>query len=297
MKQLYFRLFKALGYLPLPLLHGLAWVIGSGFILVNGRDYRVAKRNIDVCFPSLPSTSRHRLARKAVRRNVRSFIEIAYLWQRSRRKLTSLVGDATELCVLDEALAENKGCIILGIHIGSWEFVGYHIGWQAQNSCMYLPSRHGENINAFLINARARFGNRPIPATREGVREVFGALRRGEIVSILPDQSPAADSGMVFSQFFGETAATVTLPAKIARKTKAPAVFAYALYNPQTQKFDMHYKRLKGFGAQATLEADIQLMNDGIETIIRKHPADYLWSYKRFKRRPHSTTDFYASHH
>ena len=35
------------------------------------------------------------------------------------------------------------------------------------------------------------------------------------------------------------------------------------------------------------------LMNQAIETMIRNHPAQYLWSHKRFKTRPEGEKPFY----
>ncbi|MBV1879392.1 MAG: hypothetical protein KUG79_17255 [Pseudomonadales bacterium] len=43
----------------------------------------------------------------------------------------------------------------------------------------------------------------------------------------------------------------------------------------------------------AEIAFDLNQLNQGIESAIREVPAQYLWSYKRFRTRPHGELDFY----
>jgi KDO2-lipid IV(A) lauroyltransferase len=115
----------------------------------------------------------------------------------------------------------------------------------------------------------------------QGVREFVRALRRGESVGMLPDQAPSVGDG-VWAPFFGRMAYTMTLPGKLATQTGVPIILTAGERLPGGRGWRIHYVRVpEPLPADAAEQA--ALLNAAMETLIRRCPDQYLWSYNRYK--------------
>jgi KDO2-lipid IV(A) lauroyltransferase len=144
-----------------------------------------------------------------------------------------------------------------------------------------------------MTAARERFGATLVPADTAGVRALFKALRRGELLAILPDQEPRYGNGL-FSPFFGIPAYTMTLLARLAQQTGAPIFITYAERLAGGAGFQLHFLPLVPCTAETPVEEIAAAVNAGIEACVRRLPHQYQWSYKRFKTRPAGEPRFYS---
>jgi Kdo2-lipid IVA lauroyltransferase/acyltransferase len=131
-----------------------------------------------------------------------------------------------------------------------------------------------------------------VPADLTGVKAMFRALKRGEAIGILPDQTPTAGEG-AWVPLFGKPAYTMTLIASLAAKTNARLVMVVAERMHQSK--NNKNKRI-GFvvrayeipplpvaqNAQDNLPTET--LNAHVETAIAGNPLQYLWSYSRYKQ-------------
>jgi KDO2-lipid IV(A) lauroyltransferase len=120
------------------------------------------------------------------------------------------------------------------------------------------------------------------PATLAGVRVLARALKNGEPVGVLPDQVPQQGEG-VWAPFFGRPAYTMTLPAKLATMSKAPVLLVYAERLPKGRGFTLRFSRFEGDLAGDTAQ-QAAAINGAMEQLIAKCPAQYYWSYNRYKQ-------------
>ena len=109
-----------------------------------------------------------------------------------------------------------------------------------------------------------------------GVLDVVKALKKGEAVGILPDQVPENGEG-VWAEFFNQPAYTMTLVSKLQEATGAAVLMAFGERLSWGRGFAIHITPLQG-------SASPQHINDAIEQLVRQYPAQYLWSYRRFKQ-------------
>jgi KDO2-lipid IV(A) lauroyltransferase len=132
--------------------------------------------------------------------------------------------------------------------------------------------------------ARARHNLHLAPANMSGVRILAKTLRRGEPIGVLPDQVPQEGEG-VWAPFFGRTAYTMTLPAKLAQMAKADVILVYAERLPKGRGFVVRFVPFDGTldGSAAEQAGAINL---AMEKLIARCPAQYFWSYNRYKK-PH----------
>jgi KDO2-lipid IV(A) lauroyltransferase len=132
-----------------------------------------------------------------------------------------------------------------------------------------------------MEQARNTSGLKAVPATMQGVREFVRALKRGEAVGMLPDQVPSSGEG-VWAPFFDKPAYTMTLAGKLAVQTGVAVIMTAGERLPAGQGWRIHYLRLP---EPLPTEPDAQAtaINRAMETLIRRFPQQYLWSYNRYK--------------
>jgi KDO2-lipid IV(A) lauroyltransferase len=112
---------------------------------------------------------------------------------------------------------------------------------------------------------------------------LFRALKAGELAGITTDQQPKLGAG-VFAPFFGRQALTLTLVPKLAERSGAPVLVAWA--EPVPGGFDAYFEDAPAAIADADVEVATAAMNAAVERVARRRMEWYQWTYKRFSKRP-----------
>jgi KDO2-lipid IV(A) lauroyltransferase len=146
---------------------------------------------------------------------------------------------------------------------------------------MYRPPRKSA-LKPLVEGARARQHMHLAPANLAGVRMLVKALRGGQPVGVLPDQVPQEGEG-VWAPFFGRSAYTMTLPAKLAQLGKADILLTYAERLPRGRGYVVRFVPFEG-DLSGTATEQAASINRAMEQLIARCPSQYFWSYNRYKR-------------
>jgi lauroyl/myristoyl acyltransferase len=130
---------------------------------------------------------------------------------------------------LDSALAEGKGAILLGIHLGNFDLVGQILLARGYNLIVPVERMRPQALFNFLAEGRRSRGMK-IVAVDEAPKELLRTLRAGKIVGVTGDRQ-IAGKGMAV-QFFGRPATLPRGPVSLARLTGAPLLLAYGIRLP-----------------------------------------------------------------
>jgi Kdo2-lipid IVA lauroyltransferase/acyltransferase len=280
---------RTLARLPLPAVHRLGAAIGWLFCRIPNRQRRNALINIGLCLPQLDRKAQLRLRDQNLAEMVRTYLEIGFLWLRPLDQIFAQVREVRGAEHLQRRA--GKGLIVLSPHIGAWELAGQHLTRQGPTAIFYKPQKYLDDL---ILAARRRNGATLAPITAKGIRVLVEALERGDYVGILPDQEPKADKGAVFAPLFGIPAFTMLLVNRLARRTGAPVIFMFAERLPRSAGFRIHcIPAPEGIDSEDDAVAAAAL-NRGIEQCIRTCPEQYIWSYKRYRRRPPGTPKIYT---
>ena len=282
-------LMRLLARLPLRLVHAIGAFIGSLIALFPNRQRRNALINVALCLPKLSAVEKRRLRDRALRAFGRTYGEIAHFWLRPHDEVMGLV---REVCGAELLRREpGQGLIVLSPHLGAWELAGLYLSAQGPTAIFYKPQRHFDDL---IRAARARGGATLAPITAKGIRVLVQALERGEYVGILPDQEPRGDKGAVFAPFFGVPAFTMLLVNRLARRSGAPVIFMFAERLSKGRGYRMHcIKAPDGVDSEDDVTAAAAL-NQGIAQCVMTCPEQYLWPYRRFRRRPEGGRKVYT---
>jgi len=265
--------------------------------LLNGlpnREKRCARVNIELCFPEFSNRERGTLLQQSLIENVTTMIELPSFWCRKPNDALAQLDDPDKQKTLNSLMAHGKGVIVAGPHLGSWEIVGLFLAQIAPITTLYRPPRYAAMAD-LIIQGRSQTGAKLVPTDASGVKALYKALRRGEMVAILPDQQPKSLSGAIFAPFFGEPALTMELISRLSAKTGAPVIFCFAERLPYGKGHRIHWVEAPDGIDNADPVLAATALNQGVEACIRLCPTQYQWSYKRFRKHPDGKTNRYAA--
>ncbi len=279
---------RLISLLPLAVLRGLARVFGDLIARLPLRFVHIARRNLELCMPELPTAKRRHILHGHFRSLVMGVFETAVSWWASDRrilKVTTVEGEEH----LRAALERGRGAILLSAHFTTLEIGACAVCTRLPLNIMYRPTRNPV-LEHFLNRMRARRTKRAI--ARDDIRTLIGALHDNEPVWYAPDKS-YRKKGAQMVPFFGVPAATNTATSRLARMTGAAVLPFFQERLPGSRGYRcVIYPMLENFPSEDPV-ADAERFNKLIEQQIRRAPEQYLWIHRRFKGLTAEYPDFY----
>ena len=101
-------------------------------------------------------------------------------------------------------------------------------------------------------------------------------------MGLLPDQVPPEGMGQ-WAPFFGKSAYTMTLAARLALQTGAGVVLIWGERLSFGRGYRLHTRSL-GHDLSSDLDTAVVQINQAMEETIRQAPHQYLWGYARYKQ-------------
>lgn len=259
------------------------WIARILALIVNifkvSKTSDVIRLNLEISLSELSTQERERITRAAIRNELMSYFEFFSIWGSSNQKNIERVHKVIGEDLLHDALAQNKGLVLIVPHFGTWEIMNAYVAQFTSMTIMYKPVKN-QAADQFVRAARSREQANLVPTDESGVRQIFKALKQGGTTVILPDHTP--NVGGEYIPYFGVPLATSNLSAKLIQKTKARALFLYALRN-ENAGFDIHIKAIDEKIYQGDANQGTGIIINTIENLIQRHPEHYHWSYKRFR--------------
>jgi KDO2-lipid IV(A) lauroyltransferase len=276
--------------LPLRLLHAIGALLAYPMRWLGTREYRVARRNLELCFPELDERARRGLLRRTLAEAGKGLCELPRLWAGDPRRALALIRAVHGREHFDAARATGRGVLVAAPHLGAWELLNLWLSAQGPLTILYRVPQRAE-YEPLLVRARGALGAETVRAEPAGVRLLLRRLKEGRIVGILPDQRPKGGEG-IDAPFFGHPARTMTLASRLAQRAGVAMVLGFAERLPHGAGFDLHFVPAETAVVGDDLGAAAAALNRGIEACVRMAPAQYQWTYKRLSfRAPDSGPD------
>lgn len=250
-----------------------------------------AERNIERCYPDMPKQEQQRLVRESFVHYLCSILETGHNWYWSLDRLQSRCDAFINEALVVDALNSGRGLVVLAPHFGAWEYLGMYLQKLPGIAILYKPPSNPA-LETALLDRRRRGGANLIPATPSGIRRLYAHIRGGGGAGVLPDQQPSAGQGQ-FAPFFGHQALTGVLAPRLINKTGC-IVLACVCERLPKGHFRVHMLPVDEEAIHSTdLLTSLTAVNRAVEECIAIDPAQYLWSYRRFKTRPEGEPPFY----
>jgi len=276
---------RVLGLLPLRALHALGAAIGQGLWWRKHARERVhTEVNMRFARPDLDDAARANLTHACLIETGRAATELAAIWGRGARRALRLVRDVRGQELFDAALQSRSGLIIAAPHLGCWELLNYWLCSRTPLAILYRPPNN-PSFEPLLRHARGDLAPEQVRADGAGVRALYKRLSAGGVIGILPDQQPKRGEGQ-FAPFFNVEADTMVLLPRIAQRTSATVLFAFAERLRDGAGFRIHIRPAPQGIADPDLRVACSALNRGVQECVELAFTQYQWTYKRWADRP-----------
>ncbi len=270
-------LFEVLARLPLSVLHRLGALLGWVVYLTSERYAARLRENLQSANLARSESEARQLLHANIREMGKGMMELPWVWCRPLETAIAGIKQCHGWEHMEAARAQGKGVIALTPHMGCFEIISLYIAARMPITSMYRPSRW-QFLDVLMRKGRERGQTKLAPTDLGGVRLLLKALKRDQIIGILPDQVPGNGEGE-WAPFFGRPAYTMTLIGKLAEASGAAVVMCRCERLPKGEGYALYFTPLV-FDAAGSIPAQL---NAALETTIRQCPEQYLWSYNRYK--------------
>ena len=266
--------FRILSRLPLWLVHALGGSLGR-LIYLASPTYRrnlqnnMAQAGID---PALRAAAAAEAGKQMA--------ELARIWLRPLEEANAQVVEAVGIERVEAARKAGRGIVFLTPHLGCFEITAQYLSALGDITVLYRAPKSAA-AQQLILTGRKRPQLHLAPADLSGVRSLIKALKKGQMVGMLPDQAPKTGEG-VWLEFFGRYAYTMTLAARLT-ETGAAALLTWGERLPGGRGYRIHFLEPSRPLSGSTIERAAQI-NHEIEALIRQCPTQYLWGYNRYKK-------------
>ena len=272
-----------LQHLPLAVLASLGRGFGALLHAFGHRRRRIARRNIDLCFPELGSAERAALVREHFALLGRSLLERGLLWYASPQRIRGLIRVEGDI-----GLAERSTRPVMWLvpHFLALEVAGAAVQlFQGRTGIDLYRPQSSPYLDRVLKQGRVRFGRGECYPRGTPIRTLIKRIRAGCPLFYMPDQDFGARES-VFVPFFGVPAATLEAPSKMARLLDMVVQPVVAEMLPGGAGWRVRFLEPLQDWPTDDATADAARLNAFIEAQVRAMPAQYLWVHQRFKTRP-----------
>jgi KDO2-lipid IV(A) lauroyltransferase len=249
----------------------------------------VTERQIAAAFPDRSAAEVARLARESFESLGRTSIETAILPGTSAADVMARVASVDGWELVEAALAQGRGLIIVSGHLGNWEFGAAYCAARGVPLDVVVRGMANPLFDAYLTRTRREAGVEVV-RDKESVRRTPRSLRENRAVGFVADHD-ALGLASTFVPFFGRPAKTPRGPGVFALRMAVPVVFLAVLRQPDGR----YGVRVLPVAVpptgdrEADVDAIVRRYTQILEGLVREVPAQYFWQHRRWRRQPPDT--------
>lgn len=269
-----------------------AWLVWC----VDRRHRRIGMRNLAIAFPERSEAERRRILRESFLNMGRMAVELVHLPRLNDAQLREMVRFEDEAAWHAAITApRDTGALILSGHFGNWELLVYAHGRRGHPVSMVHRTIANPLVDRWLNDLRAAAGTRLLRKSHAATA-VLRALREHALLVLPFDQNSTRRQG-VFVPFFGLPASTNAGMARIALRAGVPVAPVFIVRQGRTPRHVVHMLPLMWAEPTGDFERDVvettARFSRVFESMVRRHPEQWLWVHRRWKTRPAGEPRFY----
>lgn len=270
------QLFDLTARLPLSVLHRLGAMLGWATYLLSGKYAARLRENLGYGLEGCPGEFR-KVLNASIAETGKGVAELPWVWRRSLAEVASSIRERQGWEHVEAARSNKRGIIFLTPHLGCFDVSAIYVAEHMPLTVLYRPPKLAW-LEPLMRSGRERGQLRLARTDVSGVRLLYKALKRGEAIGLLPDQVPGKGEGE-WADFFGRPAYTMTLVGRLAESSGAAVLMVAAERLPGGDGYALRFSPLE-FAPGSPVTRQI---NAAVEKTVLACPAQYLWSYNRYK--------------
>ena len=185
---------------------------------------------------------------------------------------------------LRKIVAQNKGGILLGAHLGNWEIAGHYLMNYGDTINILVYDREREQIKQYLESATGgrKFNMIPIKDDLSHIYAIGEALGRNEIIATTADRF-LPDSRTVPATFLGSTAHFPQGIFQIIKTFRAPYTFVYGV-KKSAQHYHFFCRPHRDVTKETTVEMIVEDYVRDLEGMVKENPEQWFNYYDFWKK-------------
>lgn len=280
---LFWILEKTIPLFPLKFIQGIARLKGKLFYYLLPIRRSTARSNLKRAFPDKTEEEINRIVKGCYVNVLTVIAEFFYMQKMAANEMQRFMRFANEELYL-EKVKEGKGVIIISGHFGNWELTAFGSNkLTGVKLNVVVKEQTNRKVNEGINRIRTSNGNKMIDM-RNSLRAILTALKAGEVVAMLGDQSAPKENVKV--NFFIKDVPTFEGTARIALKTRANVLFVVSVrQNDGTYLLKFHVIDISKYNgsSEENIKALTQEHVNLLVQYISAFPDQWLWFHKRFK--------------
>jgi Kdo2-lipid IVA lauroyltransferase/acyltransferase len=272
---------KLLSRVPWALLYALsAFLYFLAYYVAHHREH-VIREQLEKVFPDHSAAEREAIHKQFLKNFCDVLVELL--------KSVSMTADdmrrrmrVTNAELVRGYLDAGQSVMLMTSHLGNWEWLLHGVTLQLGYpvDAAYKPL-HDQWAERLMLKLRTRFGARLVPA-KELLADFF--RRRGIVraIGMNADQAPVTTDQRYWTRFLGQDTAFYIGGEQIARATRLPILYA-RVKRVRRSFYEVEFLPL--WDGREALEPNqvTERYARACEADVLKHPADWLWSYRRWR--------------
>lgn len=257
-----------LNTLPLSFRLILGEMVGYLFYLISFRKRFTAFRNVKMVFPEKEGGQIKRIVKGSFINFGRVVMETLSL-SRGDFKFVKECVDFSSW----EQIKGKQAQIVVGIHEGSWELINCSAALRTKYA-IFVREQKRKNLDKMLNDVRRKYGLKVCFS----LKELITFLKQNYWVGLVMDHGAEENAQRV--EFFGHKVPTPGGAVFLARK------YNKVIYPCFSHRIGRARHKLEvGRKILPDEENVLRQINSVFENFIKKYPHEYMWWYKRFKRK------------
>ncbi len=276
-------LLKIISLLPFGVLYRIA--DGLYYLLWHVIKYRreVVLNNLRHAFPDKEEEDLQEIARQFYRNLADVAVESLKTLTISEATLARRVY-ITNRQAVEKYYHQKQSVIVVTAHQGNWEWLLVSCSAQLP---FWVDAVYQKLENAFfnklMKKIRSRFGAYMMEKGTT-TREIIRRKNLTRIIAMVADQGNLPTQHTYWTEFMHQDTPFYDGPERIARKTKMPVLFV-SMHRTRRGFYEITFQELAHDPFLPEHGCITERYAQAVEKTIREHPADWLWSHNRWKRK------------
>ena len=246
---------------------------------------KVVRKNLFNSFPNKTTKEIKRIEKKFYLHLCDLIFENFFLLHASHKR-------ATKRCnfknpeIFNQLYEQQKSGILVSGHYGNWELyalIGGHVKHTAIGVYKPLTDKRTERM---MNKARIRFGSAITPVHKT-LRSIVDYKKRNDpfLIGLVADQTPPSREIHYWTRFLNQDTAVYLGIEKIAQKFDLPVYFCN-MKKIKRGKYEVEFTLITSKPTELAPYEITNMHTRLLEEQIIKEPEYWLWSHRRWKRKP-----------
>ena len=270
--------FKLISSLPISFLYSFSSILS--IVLSNFYRIKTVEVNLKKSFPNLSNNSLNKIKSNFYKNFCDVLIETIKSNSISKKELSKRV-KFENFDVINDHVTKNERVIVLTSHQCNWEWLLLSSQDKLKSDLHVIyKNLSNRSFDKILYESRSRFGSKLIES-KNSIMFLKKKLKKVKVLAMVADQSPNINNRKVWYNMLNQKTAFYQSVNFIPKFTNSIVYFASMKRESRgsySVKFDLISK--PPYNKKTEILSDYV---QKIESLIKKRPAEWLWSHKRWK--------------